>query len=63
MFARFIDMLSWTTCKHENIVGIYGDAINFMPKNRRLLCIDCGSAIDGPVSLAETPKTSENKEK
>lgn len=37
-------------CPHSNLVGIYGDRINHTPGGRRLLCNDCGSLLDGPVS-------------
>jgi len=59
MFSRFIDMFDWVSCKHENLIGIYGDAVYFMPHYRRLLCMDCGHSVDGPVSLANKPKTDE----
>lgn len=40
-------------CAHSNLIGIYGDAIYYVPGYRRLICKDCGQALDGPVTLAE----------
>ncbi len=39
-------------CPHERLRGIYGDEINHVG-GYRLACRDCGSLLDGPVSLAE----------
>lgn len=38
-------------CPHSNLVGIYGDEINFYG-GWRLHCRDCGQFLNGPVSLA-----------
>jgi hypothetical protein len=39
-------------CAHIHTVGIYGDRIYTMPGQRRILCVNCGRALDGPVSWA-----------
>ncbi|MGX6513259.1 hypothetical protein [Rhodococcus sp. SJ-2] len=39
-------------CPHSALTGIYGDAINHSG-GFRLRCLDCGTLVDGPVSLAE----------
>lgn len=38
-------------CPHSNLRGIYGDEIN-MVGGLRLQCRDCGSYLNGPVTLA-----------
>ena len=38
-------------CAHVHLRGIYGDAINLL--NARLMCMDCGALLDGPVVLAD----------
>ncbi|OHD15001.1 MAG: hypothetical protein A2Y38_25645 [Spirochaetes bacterium GWB1_59_5] len=47
----------WRHCPHENIRGIYGDMINYVG-GRRLVCMDCGNLLDGPVSIAELRRVS-----
>ena len=42
----------WRHCPHRNVIGVYGDGVYLMPKNRRLICEDCGNSLDGPVVLA-----------
>lgn len=39
-------------CPHQTLTGIYGDAIR-AHGGLRLWCVDCGRALDGPVTLAE----------
>lgn len=38
-------------CPHVLIRGIYGDAINHMG-GYRLICTECGTLLEGPVSEA-----------
>ena len=38
-------------CPHVHLNGIYGDAINLL--NARLMCMDCGALLEGPVVLAD----------
>jgi hypothetical protein len=40
-------------CPHSNLAGIYGDRANFTPHFSRLLCLDCGRYLDGPVWIAD----------
>lgn len=39
-------------CPHVRIRGIFGDEINHTPGYRRLVCMDCGRLLDGPVRYA-----------
>lgn len=39
------------TCPHSNVHGVYGDDINRLG-GARLWCGDCGSALAGPVEIA-----------
>lgn len=41
-------------CPHNQLRGIYGDRINHTPGFRRNECMDCGSLLDGPVSISES---------
>ena len=41
-------------CPHVRLNGVYGDAIHAL--NARLMCLDCGALLDGPVKLAEWRK-------
>ncbi|ADD81059.1 gp061 [Rhodococcus phage ReqiPoco6] len=43
----------WRHCPHRRLRGVYGDWVYQMPNQRRLICLDCGNSLDGPVSLAE----------
>lgn len=38
-------------CPHIRTRGVYGDEINFVG-GYRLICVDCGRRLDGPVWLA-----------
>lgn len=46
-------------CAHREIRAIYGDEIYMTPGRRRLRCLECDTALDGPPELArlrqETP--------
>lgn len=44
-------------CPHAALKGIYGDEITAVG-GWRLLCGDCGSFLDGPVSLARDREPS-----
>lgn len=46
VFARY---LKRRHCPHNNVRGIYGDAIIHTPGQRRNRCMDCGNTLDGPV--------------
>lgn len=39
-------------CPHANVRGLYGDEVLAAPGFRRLLCLDCDTHLDGPVSIA-----------
>lgn len=40
----------WRHCPHDNVRGIYGDAANHSPGQRRNRCLDCGNTLDGPAN-------------